>query len=92
MEARRTIALRVYANAAPRPLFEIAGGQLISSDSIPRASPSRVSVAGCSAGLFRLSRESFIANAENAVPNRAEVSGKLSPFMVPLGQVLLFRE
>ena len=78
LEPRRTIARRVFAKAAPRPLFEIMGGQLISSDSIPRASLSRVSVARCSAGLFPLSRERFVANAKNTVPNRAY--GKIFDF------------
>ena len=53
----------VFANAAPRLLFEIVGGQLISSDSILRASPSCASVVGCSAGLFCLSRKSGSAAA-----------------------------
>ena len=69
LEPRRTIARRVFANAAPRSLFKIAGGQLIS--------PSRASVAGCLAGLFRLSRERFVVNAKNAVPNRALLTSTL---------------
>ena len=78
LEPRRTIAHRVFANAAPQPLFEITGGLLISSNSIPRASPSRASVARCSAGLFCLSRERFVENAKNAVPNKAY--GKIFDF------------
>ena len=64
-------ARRVYANAAPRPLFQIAGLQFIFAHCTTRATVSRAFAAERSAGLFRLSRSNAVANAKNTNPNRA---------------------
>ena len=64
-------ARRVYANAAPRPLFQIAGLQFIFAHCTTRATVSRAFAAERSARLFHLSRSNAVANTRNANPNRA---------------------
>ena len=61
----------VYANAAPRLLFQNVGLQFIFAHCTTRATVSHAFAAERSAGLFRLSRSNAVANARNVNPNRA---------------------
>ena len=67
-------ARRVFANAAPRPLFKIASLQFIFTNCTTRATMSRAFAVEGSAGLFYLlillKRPRALANARNTNPNR----------------------